>query len=56
MTMPEFWPRGADESYVRECNCEWCAQLVDALEDWREGVAVDGEHATLESFSGGVEA
>ena len=50
---PPFWPRGADEALVRECNCDWCAALVAALEDYRDGVAVTGEDQTLAAYAGG---
>lgn len=47
---PDFWPDGADEQLVRECNCERCHALVEALEDYRDGIAPDGEHAALTAF------
>ena len=50
-TYPDWWPDGCDEDLVRECNCEQCELMVDALEDWRAGIAPDGEHATLDSFA-----
>jgi hypothetical protein len=47
--MPHWWPRGCDEQLVRECNCQFCADLADALDDYREG-RVDG-NATLDRFA-----
>lgn len=52
---PGWWPDGADEALVRDCNCDRCGALVEALEDHRQGVAVDGEHATLSAYSEGGE-
>jgi len=48
---PEWWPAGCKEHYVRECNCPYCADLIAALEEHREGIAIDGEHNTLDSFA-----
>lgn len=53
--MPPWWPDGAREDLVRACNCEWCAALVEQLEDERAGVAVDGDHASLRAFADGGE-
>lgn len=50
---PDWWPDGAAEALVRDCNCEYCGELIDALEEWRNGVAPDGEHVALKAFSGG---
>lgn len=52
---PGWWPAGADEALVRDCNCEYCGELVDALEEWHDGVAPDGEHAALQAFAGGAD-
>jgi hypothetical protein len=52
--MPPWWPAGADVEIVRDCGCNYCDELIDALEQEREGVAVDGEHASLAAFEGGV--
>jgi hypothetical protein len=27
-----WWPDGADERLVRQCNCETCMALIDRLE------------------------
>jgi hypothetical protein len=37
MTAPEYewWPDGAAETYVRECNCEFCGELIERLEHER---------------------
>lgn len=50
---PPGWPRGASEARVRECNCPTCRELVEQLEQARDGVAVDGEHRTLAAYSEG---
>ena len=47
---PEWWPAGVDESKVRECNCPNCKAMIDALEDYRNGISPDGEHKHLEAF------
>lgn len=52
-TEPPWWPTGADESLVRECNCRYCAKLIDALEQERYGVAIDGEHEALTAYTDG---
>lgn len=49
-TEPAWWPIGADENLVRECNCEYCKELSDALDEWRQGEHPDGEHAALNAF------
>lgn len=53
--MPPWWPPGADEQLVRDCGCERCRALIDALERERSGVAVDGEHASLAAYADGGE-
>lgn len=55
---PDFWPDGADEEYVRweaEWGCDYCQSLIDALEDYRQGIALDGEHAALTAYTDGGE-
>lgn len=49
---PPWWPNGADEQLVKECNCQYCDDLIDALAQEREGIAVDGEHMSLQAISG----
>lgn len=49
--MPQWWPRGCDEELVRECNCDYCHKLADALDEYRSGIAVDGENQTLAAFA-----
>lgn len=49
---PPWWPNGADEQLVRECNCEYCAELIGAIEQEREGVAIDGENMSLAAVNG----
>lgn len=59
MTDPDdyaFWPDGASEELVRECNCEWCAALIEELERARataEGdePATDDGDLSLEAFA-----
>jgi len=48
---PDWWPDGVDEDLVRECNCEHCHEMADALDEWRNGIAPDGQHASLDSFA-----
>ena len=48
---PGWWPAGATEESARVCGCDYCLELLDRLEDHREGVAVDSENRTLSSFS-----
>lgn len=50
---PAWWPDGTDEGLVRDCNCEYCAELVDRLDRHQAGQAPDGEHASLTAFAGG---
>lgn len=51
---PPYWPRGADEAKVRACNCDYCNQLIEALETEREeGLSVDGEHQSLQAIADG---
>jgi len=47
---PGWWPTGATEASARECGCDYCQQLLDRLEQHREGVAIDEENRTLNSF------
>lgn len=49
-TYPDWWPAGCDESLVRSCNCDHCGEMIDALEDYRQGQAPDGENKTLEAY------
>lgn len=49
--LPSWWPRGADEQLVRECNCEACNDLIERLEDDYHAVA-DGQ-PSLSAFAGG---
>jgi hypothetical protein len=51
MSKPDWWPNGVDEQLVRECNCPHCQELADALDAYRDGLAPDGETATLERFA-----
>lgn len=45
---PDWWPSGADPDLVDECNCDYCNDLIDRLETWREGrVPGDEKQATL---------
>jgi len=48
---PDWWPAGADEQYARECNCDYCAELIEALEQHRDGIAIDGENQPLDRFA-----
>jgi len=43
MTGPDYnwWPTGASEQLVRECNCEYCTRLADKLDAERN--ARDGD-------------
>lgn len=50
---PDWWPAGADEAVVRDCNCDYCAELVDALEDFEMGLSPDGQHQAITAFAGG---
>ncbi len=57
-TVPEysFWPDGARESYVRECNCPWCNDLEADLDRQRsaaagEAPATEDGDASLEAFT-----
>jgi len=47
---PEWWPAGCREDYVKECNCQRCANMLEALDQWREGKTPDGEHRRLGAF------
>lgn len=47
---PGWWPDGADEEYARACGCDYCRDLLDRLNEHRDGIAADGEHATITSF------
>lgn len=49
--IPQWWPRGADEQLVRECNCDHCALLAEKLEEHRAGIAPDGETRTIDNFA-----
>jgi len=51
MTNPDWWPTGVSEEIVRDCNCDYCSELADALDDWRADKSVDGEHKAITSFS-----
>ena len=59
MVVPEYewWPDGATEQRVRECNCDWCAALVAELDDTRaaesgDAPATDDGDLSLEAFVG----
>lgn len=49
---PNWWPSGADEQLVRECNCEHCRELIERLED--EYHAVEDGQPSLSAFAGGA--
>jgi len=50
---PPWWPNGADEQIVEQCNCKYCDDLIDALEQERDdGVSVDGKHMSLQAVGG----
>lgn len=51
MSKPQWWPNGADETKVRDCNCDYCTELIEALEQHQNGVAVTGEDATLSRYA-----
>ena len=51
--MLDFWQTGADEGIVRDCNCDACQERIRLLEDFRDGVSVDGNHQTISAFAGG---
>ena len=36
-----WWPSGASERLVRECNCGYCTDLIEQLE--HERAAADGD-------------
>lgn len=46
--MPRWWPTGADEQIARDCNCDYCAELIEALEEYRR--ARETENQTLRAF------
>lgn len=49
-----FWPDGADEDLVRHCaltGCEFCGERIEALDDWRDGIAPDGQNQSLTAFT-----
>jgi hypothetical protein len=48
---PPWWPPGLDEEYLCESNCDHCARLQELLDQHRSGVAIDGDHAPLDSFA-----
>jgi hypothetical protein len=48
--MPQWWPAGATEAHARACGCDYCRDLLDRLDEHRDGIAVDGKHATIASF------
>lgn len=50
MSYPDWWPPGCDEALVRDCNCDSCAELIEALEEYRLEQSEDGEHAPLNAF------
>jgi hypothetical protein len=47
--LPHWWPAGCAEQKVRECNCQYCHDLADALNEYRDG-KVNG-NATLDRFA-----
>lgn len=49
--MPQWWPAGATEERARTCGCDYCTELLARLDEHRSGVAVDGDHRTLDSFT-----
>lgn len=58
MTAPEYewWPDGATETYVRECNCAFCGELIERLEHERTDTdstdpATDDGDLSLEAFT-----
>jgi hypothetical protein len=57
-TVPEYswWPDGARESYVRDCDCDWCDELEAELNRQRaaasgEEPATDDGDASLAAFT-----
>lgn len=58
MTTPDraWWPDGARESLVRECDCDWCNDLIARLEHERDAEqgnapATEGGDLSLEAFA-----
>lgn len=47
MSDEAWWPAGADEQLVRECNCEFCNKLIARLDGERTG------QPSLVAFAGG---
>lgn len=59
MPVPQFtwWPDGAREQRVRECNCDACAALVRQLDAVRgDGPASEAGDAALQAFADGGDA
>jgi len=51
----EWWPNGATERVVRECNCKWCTALAAKLDEQRaiergDAPATDDGDLLLEAF------
>ena len=51
-----WWPPGASEQLVRECNCDTCAELIERLEHERAAAegdtpATDDGDLSLEAFA-----
>ncbi len=58
MTTPDrpWWPDGALESLVRECDCDWCNHLIARLEHERaaeqgNAPATEDGDLSLEAFA-----
>lgn len=53
-----WWPSGASEQLARECNCDYCTQLVDKLDSERaarggDEPATDDGDMSLHAFAEG---
>jgi len=51
-----WWPPGADEQLVRECDCDWCNKLIAKLEQERaaeqgDAPATEGGDLSLHAFT-----
>lgn len=49
--VPPCWPVGVDPDNLCKSNCEYCDWLRTQLEQHRDGLAADGEHAAIDSFA-----